>query len=104
MLLQFQDTDTSNIQIESNLFMGFVFCIINLEEKSIALSEGQVGSYGSKSFLEQEIHKHSGNKVQNDCYLVTHYIAEHFDFRVEAIIRKYNCNILRPNWVLHCLQ
>ena len=44
--------------------------------------------------------KFGGTKVQNDSYTVTHFIAEYFDFKIEALIKKYACNILYPTWIL----
>lgn len=92
VLAQFRDTDTSEVQVVSNLFEGFEFYIVNSEPVA-------------KAELERMIVSHSGNKVQNLLITTTHVISSKLDtIKVRNLLDHYDMDILKPQWVLDCIQ
>jgi len=90
---QFQDTDTSRIEVISNLFQDCEFYVSNLDDSLV-----------SKQFLEENIVRYGGRKVQNFKLTNTHVIGSFIDFKLKAILAKYDINIYRPQWVLDSIK
>ncbi|EGR30594.1 hypothetical protein IMG5_128250, partial [Ichthyophthirius multifiliis] len=91
IMQQYQQIDVSQVNLVSQLFIGFVFNIINCEE-------------GEKQNLQFSIISNNGQVFQNDSGKVTHYLAYMHDFRVQAIINNYKVNVLKPKWVFDCIK
>lgn len=64
VLEQYKDTDVSMVNVISNLFKNCEFYIVNNDN-----------SYVTKGFLEEQIAKYGGTKVQNFLFTNTHIIA-----------------------------
>ena len=98
ILETFRDTDTSNITKQSNLFAGFQFMIVCLDE---VVSNNIV----KKKMMEYTIVENGGEKVQN--YLpnrTTHVIAEKIDLKIRNIISQHDINVFNSKWVYDCVK
>ena len=98
ILETFRDTDTSNITKQSNLFAGFQFMIVCLDE---VVSQNIV----KKKMMEYTIVENGGEKVQN--YLpnrTTHVIAEKIDLKIRNIISQHDINVFNSKWVYDCVK
>ncbi|EAR99063.1 ATP-dependent DNA ligase (macronuclear) [Tetrahymena thermophila SB210] len=101
VMAQYLDIDVSDVKVESNIFNNFVFNIINLPHE-VSLSEEKI--LLEKAQIEKGIVANGGKKVQNDSNLVTHYIASHYDFKVQVIGDHYKVNVLSLQWVKDCIK
>ena len=79
ILPSFRDTDTTYVNKISNLFQGFQFLILLLDD-SVTLNSTM------KQNLEYLIVEHGGEKVQNYLSSVTHIIGNKFDLRAQNIL------------------
>ena len=73
------------------MFDGLVFYIINSNE-----------AVASKANLEVLIAQHGGDRVQSLLPSTTHVIASKSDFKVRALVEKYDMNIVHYQWVVDC--
>ena len=64
VLMQYRDTDVTSINVVSDLFKNCEFYIINNDSNVV-----------SKAFLEEQIVKYGGTKVQNFLFTNTHIVA-----------------------------
>ena len=96
-LPSFRDTDTSFVNKISNLFSGFQFLILLLDDNVNVNST-------IKHNLEYLIVEHGGEKVQNYLSSVTHIISNKFDLRAQNIIKVHDVNIIKSKWVEDCIK
>ena len=96
-LPSFRDTDTSFVNKISNLFSGFQFLILLLDDNVNINST-------MKHNLEYLIVEHGGEKVQNYLSSVTHIISNKFDLRAQNIIKVHDVNIIKSKWVEDCIK
>ena len=96
-LPSFRDTDTSYVNKISNLFSGFQFLILLLDDNVNINST-------MKQNLEYLIVEHGGEKVQNYLSSVTHIISNKFDLRAQNIIKAHDVNIIKSKWVEDCIK
>ncbi len=94
ILDSFRDTDTNNIHKVSNIFYGFEFLILNLDQKAS----------NKKKTLECYIVEYGGNKVQNFLPTTTHVISDKMDIRVQNILKTRDINIYNSKWVYDCVK
>ena len=78
----FRDTDTSFVNKISNLFRGFQFLILLLDDNVNTNST-------MKRNLEYLIVEHGGEKVQNYLSSVTYIISNKVDLRAKNIIKTH---------------
>ena len=97
LLPSFRDTDTSCVNKISNLFSGFQFLILLLDDNVNINST-------MKQNLEYLIVEHGGEKVQNYLTTVTHIISNKIDLRAKNIIKSHDINILKSKWVEDCIK
>ena len=97
ILPSFRDTDTTYVNKISNLFQGFQFLILLLDD-SVTLNSTM------KQNLEYLIVEHGGEKVQNYLSSVTHIIGNKFDLRAQNILKLHDVNILKSKWVEDCVK
>ena len=97
ILPSFRDTDTTAVSRISNLFQGFQFLILLLDD-SVTLNSTM------KQNLEYLIVEHGGEKVQNYLSSVTHIIGNKFDLRAKNILKLHDVNILKSKWVEDCVK
>ena len=97
ILPSFRDTDTTYVNKISNLFQGFQFLILLLDD-SVTLNSTM------KQNLEYLIVEHGGEKVQNYLSSVTHIISNKFDLRAQNILKLHDVNILKSKWVEDCVK
>ena len=97
ILPSFRDTDTSFVNKISNLFQGFQFLILLLDDNVNINST-------MKQNLEYLIVEHGGEKVQNYLSSVTHIISNKFDLRAQNIIKVHDVNIIKSKWVEDCIK
>ena len=97
LLPSFRDTDTSYVNKISNLFSGFQFLILLLDDNVNINST-------MKQNLEYLIVEHGGEKVQNYLTTVTHIISNKIDLRAKNIIKSHDINILKSKWVEDCIK
>jgi DNA ligase-4 len=97
ILPSFRDTDTTAVNRISNLFQGFQFLILLLDD-SVTLNSTM------KQNLEYLIVEHGGEKVQNYLSSVTHIIGNKFDLRAQNILKLHDVNILKSKWVEDCVK
>ena len=97
ILPSFRDTDTSFVNKISNLFSGFQFLILLLDDNVNINST-------MKRNLEYLIVEHGGEKVQNYLSSVTHIISNKVDLRAKNIIKTYDVNIIKSKWVEDCIK
>ena len=64
VLVQYRDTDVTSISVVSNLFKNCEFYIVNNDNSLV-----------TKNFLEEQIVKYGGAKVQNFLFTNTHIVA-----------------------------
>ena len=64
VLSQYRDTDVTSISVVSDLFKNCEFYIVNNDN-----------NYVTKTFLEEQIVKYGGTKVQNFLFTNTHIVA-----------------------------
>ena len=93
----FRDTDTSFVNKISNLFRGFQFLILLLDDNVNTNST-------MKRNLEYLIVEHGGEKVQNYLSSVTHIISNKVDLRAKNIIKTHDVNIIKSKWVEDCIK
>jgi DNA ligase-4 len=92
--VMFKDTDTSDIQPQSKLFEGREFYFISLK-----------GFHLSKEEMERLVVQHGGSKVQNFLKSTTDLIASDASIlKVRNLINTYPVDIIRPEWVLSCVE
>lgn len=85
----YRDTDTTNVDKISSIFSNFEFYVLNTNDQVV-----------TKPQLEVLIVSLGGKKVQNYMKSTTHVVADRTNtFQVQAIIDKYDLNIIRPSWV-----
>ena len=96
-LPSFRDTDTSFVNKISNLFSGFQFLILLLDDNVNVNST-------IKHNLKYLIVEHGGEKVQNYLSSVTHIISNKFDLRAQNIIKVHDVNIIKSKWVEDCIK
>ena len=97
ILPSFRDTDTTTVNKISNLFQGFQFLILLLDD-NVTLNSTM------KQNLEYLIVEHGGEKVQNYLSSVTHIIGNKFDLRAQNILKLHDVNILKSKWVEDCVK
>ena len=97
ILPSFRDTDTSYVNKISNLFNGFQFLILLLDDNANINST-------MKQNLEYLIVEHGGEKVQNYLSSVTHIISNKVDLRAKNIIKMHDVNIIKSKWVEDCIK
>ena len=97
ILPSFRDTDTTYVNKISNLFQGFQFLILLLDD-SVTLNSTM------KQNLEYLIVEHGGEKVQNYLSSVTHIIGNKFDLRAQNILKLHDVNIIKSKWVEDCVK
>ena len=97
ILPSFRDTDTTAVNKISNLFQGFQFLILLLDD-NVTLNSTM------KQNLEYLIVEHGGEKVQNYLSSVTHIIGNKFDLRAQNILKLHDVNILKSKWVEDCVK
>jgi len=97
ILPSFRDTDTTYVNKISNLFQGFQFLILLLDD-SVTLNSTM------KQNLEYLIVEHGGEKVQNYLSSVTHIISNKFDLRAQNILKLHDVNIIKSKWVEDCVK
>ena len=97
ILPSFRDTDTTYVNKISNLFQGYQFLILLLDD-SVTLNSTM------KQNLEYLIVEHGGEKVQNYLSTVTHIISNKFDLRAQNILKLHDVNILKSKWVEDCVK
>ena len=97
ILPSFRDTDTSFVNKISNLFSGFQFLILLLDDNVNINST-------MKQNLEYLIVEHGGEKVQNYLSSVTHIISNKVDLRAKNIIKVHDVNIIKSKWVEDCIK
>ena len=97
ILPSFRDTDTSYVNKISNLFSGFQFLILLLDDNVNINST-------MKQNLEYLIVEHGGEKVQNYLTTVTHIISNKVDLRAKNIIKSHDVNIIKSKWVEDCIK
>ena len=97
ILPSFRDTDTSFVNKISNLFQGFQFLILLLDDNFNMNST-------MKQNLEYLIVEHGGEKVQNYLSSVTHIISNKFDLRAKNILKTHDVNIIKSKWVEDCVK
>ena len=97
ILPSFRDTDTSFVNKISNLFRGFQFLILLLDDNANTNST-------MKRNLEYLIVEHGGEKVQNYLSSVTHIISNKVDLRAKNIIKTHDVNIIKSKWVEDCIK
>ena len=97
ILPSFRDTDTTFVNKVSNLFQGFQFLVLLLDD-SITVNSNM------KTNLEFLIVEHGGEKVQNYLSSVTHIIGNKIDYRAQNIIKVNDKNILKSKWVEDCVK
>ena len=97
ILPSFRDTDTTTVNKISNLFQGFEFLILLLDD-NVTLNSTM------KQNLEYLIVEHGGEKVQNYLSSVTHIIGNKFDLRAQNILKLHDVNILKSKWVEDCVK
>ena len=97
ILPSFRDTDTTACNKISNLFQGFQFLILLLDD-NVNLNSTM------KQNLEYLIVEHGGEKVQNYLSSVTHIISNKFDLRAQNILKLHDVNILKSKWVEDCVK
>ena len=97
ILPSFRDTDTSFVNKISNLFSGFQFLILLLDDNVNINST-------MKRNLEYLIVEHGGEKVQNYLSSVTHIISNKVDLRAKNIIKTHDVNIIKSKWVEDCIK
>jgi len=97
ILPSFRDTDTTAVNKISNLFQGFEFLILLLDD-NVNLNSTM------KQNLEYLIVEHGGEKVQNYLSSVTHIIGNKFDLRAQNILKLHDVNILKSKWVEDCVK
>ena len=97
ILPSFRDTDTTNVNKISNLFQGYQFLILLLDD-NVTLNSTM------KQNLEYLIVEHGGEKVQNYITSVTHIIGNKFDLRARNILKLHDVNILKSKWVEDCVK
>ena len=96
-LPSFRDTDTTFVNKISNLFQGFQFLILLLDDNVNINST-------MKQNLEYLIVEHGGEKVQNYLSSVTHIISNKFDLRAKNIVKVHDVNIIKSKWVEDCIK
>ena len=97
ILPSFRDTDTTAVNKISNLFQGFQFLILLLDDNTTFNST-------MKQNLEYLIVEHGGEKVQNYLSSVTHIISNKFDLRAQNILKLHYVNILKSKWIEDCVK
>ena len=97
ILPSFRDTDTAAVNKISNLFQGFQFLILLLDD-NVTLNSTM------KQNLEYLIVEHGGEKVQNYLSSVTHIISNKFDLRAQNILKLHDVNILKSKWIEDCVK
>lgn len=92
--LLFKDTDTSDVQPRSQLFVGHEFLFLTLR-----------GCVQTKEDLERLVVQHGGTKVQNCLKSTTDVIAsDEKVLRVQHLIQTYDLDIKKPEWVQACVE
>jgi DNA ligase-4 len=92
-----RDTDTTNVNVVSQLFKGMVFYIVNLGAQA---ESNKV----TKQILETFIAQYGGNKVQNYIPGVTHVIGEDLDYKTQNLIGLAKCDIYHYQWLIKCIE
>ena len=92
--VMFKDTDTSDVQQQSRLFEGREFYFISLK-----------GFPKSKEEMERLVVQHGGSKVQNFLRSTTDLVASDDSIlKVRNLIQAHSADIIRPEWVLACVE
>jgi hypothetical protein len=77
------------------MFAGMEFYVVNSEDH---------GERNTKRYLEEQIAKYGGRRVQNLMPTTTHLIAVREDFRTRSIVQQYSMNVIKYTWLLTCVD
>eukprot|EP00923_Selenidium_pygospionis_P044791 GHVN01077379.1.p1 GENE.GHVN01077379.1~~GHVN01077379.1.p1 ORF type:complete len:480 (-),score=102.06 GHVN01077379.1:482-1921(-) len=93
ILEQFRDTDTSTVEVVSEIFNNLEFYVISGD------------THLPKSDIERLVYQHGGVKSQSyRAGITTHVIAAQKSFRTDNVNKLYNTVVLHPNYVMDCVK